>query len=128
MHWLARIAIGTLIPRLVNEAYTFITHNKKQLIKIPKINLGKKKKPIKKEIDRTKFTQGMYDFAIKAYSCTLELKAKDELYMTHQALTDYLNKTFNTQKSVVTMTKLFKGKIDRNKLLPGDDYSDKENK
>ena len=36
MHIVAKIALGTIIPRIINEVYTFVTNNKEQLITTPK--------------------------------------------------------------------------------------------
>jgi hypothetical protein len=36
MHIIAKIALGTLVPRIINEVYTFVTNNKEQLFIIPK--------------------------------------------------------------------------------------------
>ena len=36
MHIIAKIALGTIIPRVINGVYTFVTTNKEQLITIPK--------------------------------------------------------------------------------------------
>ncbi len=102
------------LPGIVNGVYEYFQSSSKKIIKHP-------------SVDRSAFTQGMYDFAAEMYlhrtKHNLGKSRQDKI--NQQQLTDYLNQIFGTHKSVTTMSKLFKGKIDRNTLASGIIYHSK---
>jgi len=105
----------TSLPLIVNTIHNYF------------YGFDKKPKPKKvthhKVIDRTRFTQGMYDFAIMAYDEYLTNKqAKKGGIITQRELTNFLNETFDTNKSVTTMAHLYKGDIKRSTLATGHSY------
>ena len=91
------------------------------------VNLVLSEKPHRKPSDTNKLTRGMYDFVIEMKAAQEDhnnfyKESKEHAYETAEDLCAYLNMVFGTNFSRSKLTRIWTGKVNREKLPEGIKY------
>lgn len=118
--WLNKIIDVAYIYKAVSETISeLFEDDEEEEVKKPVTKAYRKKK------DTTRYTQYMYDFIVESFNTFEKLNAARPAgtkIMTRTELAYKINKRMGTDKSVASLSLIWRGKVDRDTLPAGTKY------
>lgn len=117
--WLSKIIDVAYIYKAVSDTISELFEDDEEEVKKPATKTSRKTR------DTTKYTQYMYDFIIESYATFQKLNANKEpgtRNMTRTDLAYKINKRMGTDKSVASLSLIWRDKVDRDTLPVGTKY------